>query len=226
MIASPFRSRRSSDAADENSVSSTALAKARRLATPFVRALAAAERSIPLDYDGPQGRVFQVLSPDAPEAAISITAQLAWSARTVLGRSTIMFEHQPIDSRAHRCERVAQPRLPDLPWHPRLRLPNDLSPGALDELLRRARNRYDVTLVAGRDIQADPETLKVAGAADGVILLVAADRTGESEAREALKAVRDAGGEAVGFMMTHYREHVPVWAGGVTQRNLARMEAR
>ena len=225
MIASPFRSRRGPNGADVNTISPTALAKARRLATPFVRALAAAERAVPLNYDDAQGRVFQVLSPDNAGAAISITAQLAWSSRTVLGRSTLMLEHQPVESRARNCERVAQPRLPDLPWHPRLRLPNDVSPGALDELLRRARERFEVTLIAGRDIQADPETLKVAAAADGVILLVSADRTAQPEAREALKAVRDAGGEAVGFMMTNYVEHVPTWAGGFDQ-SAARMEAR
>ncbi len=225
MIASPFRSRRGPNGADVNTISPTALAKARRLATPFVAALAAAERAVPLNYDDAQGRVFQVLSPDNAGAAISITAQLAWSSRTVLARRTLMLEHQPVESRARKCERVAQPRLPDLPWHPRLRLPNDVSPGALDELLRRARERFEVTLIAGRDIQADPETLKVAAAADGVILLVSADRTAQPEAREALKAVRDAGGEAVGFMMTNYREHVPTWAGGFDQ-SAARMEAR
>ncbi len=226
MILSPFRSRRASQDAEAPAVSSAALAKARRLATPFVRALAAAERAIELDYGAEQGRVFQVLSPDRAGAAVSITAQLAWSARTVLGRSTLMLEHQPIDSRARRCERVAQPRLPDLPSHPRMRLPNDISPGALDEVLRRARRRFELTLIAGRNIQTDPETLKVAGAADGVILLVGGGVTSSGEAREALKAVRDAGGEPVGFLMTNFRELVPDWAGGAGASAAARAEAR
>jgi Mrp family chromosome partitioning ATPase len=114
---------------------------------------------------------------------------------------------------ANRAEAVVESPIPHLFLLGRGRREADLSqPSSLalfEELLRELRPDFDHILIDGGALATSPDSLMVASKADGVILVVQAERTGSDTVREASDQLRMAGANLLGVVLNRRREYLP-----------------
>lgn len=82
---------------------------------------------------------------------------------------------------------------------------------AFDQLLQTVRERFQYVVVDAPAIQGHPETLVLSRKADGVVLVIEAERTRKNTARWAKQQIEDAGGRLLGVVLNKRKQHIPGW---------------
>ncbi len=108
---------------------------------------------------------------------------------------------------------IAASGIPGVFVLPRGRKPVDLShprslalfEGALGEF----RSTFDHVVFDGGSLETAPDALLVAGRADGVVMVVQAERTDAESVQRAAAQFRNAGAKLLGVVLNRRREHLP-----------------
>lgn len=82
---------------------------------------------------------------------------------------------------------------------------------AFDEFLRNAKQRFDHVVFDAPPLRGHPESLVLSRWADGVILVVEAERTRKRTALWARQQIETAGGNLLGVVLNKRRFHIPDW---------------
>lgn len=82
---------------------------------------------------------------------------------------------------------------------------------ALAALLKKARTRYDLVLVDGPSIASGVEPLTLGQMVDGIIFVLAADRTQKSEAVVARNLIQKNGGRIAGVVLNQVPAYLPAF---------------
>ena len=73
------------------------------------------------------------------------------------------------------------------------------------------RDRYDCILLDSGSLQVSANLLRLAPAADGVVLVVEAGRTAKEQVERAVRVIREARGTLIGFILNKRRYPLPGW---------------
>jgi len=73
------------------------------------------------------------------------------------------------------------------------------------------RDRYDCILLDWGSLQASVNLLRLASAADGVVLVIEAGRTAKEQVEHAVQVIREARGTLLGFVLNKRRYPIPGW---------------
>ncbi len=91
-----------------------------------------------------------------------------------------------------------------------LDLSNSTSITHFEELIKAMRSDFDFVIVDGGSLETSPDSLMVATrAADSVILVVQAERTGTDTVRETSQRLTHAGANVRGIILNRRREYLP-----------------
>lgn len=82
---------------------------------------------------------------------------------------------------------------------------------AFDKFLRTARERFRYVIVDAPPLQGHPESLALSGKADGVILVVEAEKTRKQNALWAKQQIESAGGRLLGVVLNKRKYYIPEW---------------
>jgi len=100
------------------------------------------------------------------------------------------------------------------PQLPGLRLPEvEMETGQQDvtEVFAALRNRYDCVLLDCGGLDSSVDLLRLAPAADGVVLVVEAGRAGKEQINRAAQVIAEAQGTLLGFVLNKRRYPIPNW---------------
>jgi protein-tyrosine kinase len=95
------------------------------------------------------------------------------------------------------------PLSPRAPWQPSL-----FDPDAVAEAFARLRNQFDAVLVDSSPVLR-PGTLELGSKADGVVLVVEAEKTRWPVAMQARRRIEASGGTLLGVVLNKRRYHIP-----------------
>ena len=84
-------------------------------------------------------------------------------------------------------------------------------PSAFDKFLRTARERFQYVVIDAPPLQGYPESLVLSGKADGVILVVEAEKTRKQNALWAKQQIESAGGRLLGVVLNKRKYYIPKW---------------
>jgi Mrp family chromosome partitioning ATPase len=76
-------------------------------------------------------------------------------------------------------------------------------------LLDRARKSFDFVLLDGAAAASGPEVLLLNPIVDGVLLVIACDRTQQSQVAAAQRAVEQNGGKCIGVILNRVPRYLP-----------------
>jgi protein-tyrosine kinase len=95
------------------------------------------------------------------------------------------------------------PLSPRAPW-----LPSVFDPDAVAEAFARLRNRFDAVLVDSSPVLR-PGTMALSSKADGVVLVIEAEKTRWPVAMQAKQRIEGSGGTLLGVVLNKRRYHIP-----------------
>ena len=95
------------------------------------------------------------------------------------------------------------PLSPRAPW-----LPSVFDPGAVAEAFSRLRNQFDTVLVDSSPVLR-PGTMALSNQADGVVLVIEAEKTRWPVAMQAKQRIEASGGTVLGVVLNKRRYHIP-----------------
>jgi Mrp family chromosome partitioning ATPase len=82
---------------------------------------------------------------------------------------------------------------------------------AFDQFLQTVRERFQYVIVDAPPIQGHPETLVLSRKADGVVLVIEAERTRKQTALWAKQQIHDVGGRLLGVVLNKRNQYIPNW---------------
>jgi len=100
------------------------------------------------------------------------------------------------------------------PQLPGLRLPEaEMETGQQDatEVFAALRDRYDCVLLDCGGLDSSVDLLRLAPAADGIVLVVEAGRAGKEQINRAAQMIAEAQGTLLGFVLNKRRYPIPNW---------------
>ena len=100
------------------------------------------------------------------------------------------------------------------PQLPGLRLPEaEMETGQQDvtEVFAALRDRYDCVLLDCGGLDSSVDLLRLAPAADGIVLVVEAGRAGKEQINRAAQMITEAQGTLLGFVLNKRRYPIPNW---------------
>jgi len=118
------------------------------------------------------------------------------------------------DAAAPRLIKGEHPRLMRLTALPGAAQDGGSVPDRVAALLAKMGDQFDLVLLDGPALGAEPEGLWLAPAVDGVIAVVEAERTPALTANSTLRLVREAGGKLLGVVLNKRRFVIPQWVYG------------
>jgi protein-tyrosine kinase len=95
------------------------------------------------------------------------------------------------------------PLSPRAPW-----LPSTFDPAAVAEAFARLRNQFDAVLVDSSPVLR-PGTMALSSRADGVVLVIEAEKTRWPVAMQAKRRIEGSGGTVLGVVLNKRRYHIP-----------------
>jgi hypothetical protein len=198
------------------------------------RALTSAElvklhHSLIESLDGQSGVIAQFVAPEVDASLRDVVYDLAWFSAEWLGKRVLFVDGTAMESRppARRGEPVIDAgdytmgegatihRVVGLDLYqmtfPNLRGALDMAPDVkhVPEFVRRARESFELVLIAAPAAAEAPMAMLLSRFVDGNILVLRSGHTRVPVAEELIDSLRTAGGTVAGVVLTHCQSFVP-----------------
>jgi Mrp family chromosome partitioning ATPase len=156
----------------------------------------------------PRGKLIVLLSGLPGEGASTIAAGLGDLCGGVLGRSVLVMEAR-FDRRSQAIQQQAEPEA----FHRQEIHAIGTKPtrDALHSDIAQFREGYDYVLLVTPPLSVDPMGLEWAQHADGVVLVIEAERTQWKTSRRMCDEIIGTGGNLLGVVLNKRRHHLPNW---------------